>query len=193
MQSKESKQITSKSKLDDCSLFIHSSCLLCFIKLTIFWYYAFYNLFVLHVGILQLHYFYPTVLFKKYCKLHLNVPKFVICQSKTLPTVLISCEINSLVSHGYDIMVTWPNLGKVNVWFQKIAILTPRRVIRNSKEESQGWLESQNFQGYVGTKTGISRGLGGCIPKPLVGRVWIFSGTTQYTYLNLLWHALAAF
>ena len=51
----------------------------------------------------------------------INIPKFIICQSKTTHCPDF-CEIDSLVSYDYDIMVTWPNLAKVKVWFQKVGI-----------------------------------------------------------------------
>lgn len=46
---------------------------------------------------------------------YITAPLFVISQSETVSTVLISCGIKSLTRYGYDIMVTWPNLGTVNI------------------------------------------------------------------------------
>ena len=52
-----------------------------------------------------------------------TVPKFAISQSEAVSTVLISCDIKSLTWYGYDIMVTWPNLGTINTDFKHLKSL----------------------------------------------------------------------
>ena len=70
-------------------------------------------------------------------------------------------------------MVTWPNLGVVNVWFQKIAIRTPRRVTGNSEGKARG---------HIRTKTGISKH-----PKIPCGRgMDIFWTNTLYLFERIL-------
>jgi len=62
------------------------------------------------------------------------------------------------------------------VWFQKISIPPPRRVIGNFKGE--GGLKGQT--GKYEPKLEFPEGWGVQTEKTLHGGVWIFSGTTQF-------------
>ena len=42
------------------------------------------------------------------------VPKIPISQLEAVSAVLISCDISSLSWYGYDVMLTWLNLGTIN-------------------------------------------------------------------------------
>ena len=62
------------------------------------------------------------------------------------------------------------------MWFQKISIPPPQRVIGNSKGD--GVLKAKIFKGKYDLNWKFQRG-GGSNQKPSMGGVWIFSGTTQ--------------
>jgi len=64
------------------------------------------------------------------------------------------------------------------VWFQKISVPPPQRVIGNS--EGEGVLKAKIFKGMYEPKPEFQRGGGFKSKKPSVGGVWIFSGTTQW-------------
>jgi len=65
------------------------------------------------------------------------------------------------------------------VWFQKISIPQPQRVIGNSKGE--GGFKGQNFKGKYEPKLEFPEGLGGSNEKPSVGGCMdIFWNNTFY-------------
>ena len=64
------------------------------------------------------------------------------------------------------------------VWFQKISILTPWKVIDNSKGE--GVSTAKIYKGDYEAKMEIPGGREGSNEKPSIGEVWIFSGTTHF-------------
>ena len=64
------------------------------------------------------------------------------------------------------------------VQFKKISILCPQKAL--VYPWGLGVLKDQKMLRYIGSFTGISRGVGGGRKKiPSVGEVWIFSGTTH--------------
>jgi len=64
------------------------------------------------------------------------------------------------------------------VWFQRISILPPQRVIGNSKEE--GVLKAKIFKGKYEPKLEFPEGCWVGRFKPTsMGGVWLFSGSTQ--------------
>ena len=50
---------------------------------------------------------------------------FAISQSEAVPRVLISCDIKSPTRYGYDVMVTWPNLGWPSSTTYKARLVSP--------------------------------------------------------------------
>ena len=65
------------------------------------------------------------------------------------------------------------------VWFQKLSILPPQKVIGNSLGE-EGFKSLELYEGQCEAKLEFPGGCGVQNKKPSVGGVWIFSGTTHF-------------